>query len=619
MSRKSTRLITVLSIWLAALTLAVPSWGSAIGTPVAIGGHAADIALDEARGVLYIANFTANRIDVMSLGNLSVQTSINVAPFPASIAMSPDGRHLLVTHYANFEQPAAANNALTVIDLETRGKQTFALGSPALGVAFGNGPRALVVTASDFSLFDPVTGTSSLLYTISDLAATSLPVPPLSFPANITKTSMAVSGDGTKIYGLTDTFEFGYDYVSGWLKILGYTSEPEQGPRVMSVNQDGSRYLAGWVLHGGSIWNSATGVWNLAQFPNAEGVLEIGSHAIDDSRGLVYAQVSVEAEEADTSACGITGDCPLFVNKAPTLQVLNGENLAVLESFNLTENLAGKSLISSDHSTMYSVSDSGVLVIPLSILDTAPRIVADKQDVFFHSNFCDRSVMIQDVVLYDPSGGTTDFSLTVDNAGVQVTPQIGVTPATVQVRVDPSAYQNTTGNDRELYHDRFVRSGEPAHADQGAGECSAAGSARQRRQCSRRAGGHTGGPVARPFYVLRQDTNQVLAFDGNSYSQIAALSTGNTPTQMAITFDRRWLLVGHDNSQYIAVFDLDTLEASIPIRMPGGHYPRSVAASANGILAANRVSGPIHTIDRVDIYSRTAQQLPTPRPLGKRY
>ena len=31
-----------------------------IGRVVPIGGHASDLVLDEARGVLYVANFTAN-------------------------------------------------------------------------------------------------------------------------------------------------------------------------------------------------------------------------------------------------------------------------------------------------------------------------------------------------------------------------------------------------------------------------------------------------------------------------------------------------------------------------------------------------------------------------------
>ena len=48
------------------------------GTVVPIGGHASDIALDEERGVLYIANFTANQIDVMSLRTNTIERSINV-------------------------------------------------------------------------------------------------------------------------------------------------------------------------------------------------------------------------------------------------------------------------------------------------------------------------------------------------------------------------------------------------------------------------------------------------------------------------------------------------------------------------------------------------------------
>jgi len=100
-------------------------------------------------------------------------------------------------------------------------------------------------------------------------------------------------------------------------------------------------------------------------------------------------------------------------------------------------------------------------------------------------------------------------------------------------------------------------------------------------------------------------------FDGQSHSQIATLKTSNTPTQLAVTFDRRQLLVGHDNAQIISVFDLETLQAEAPIRMPGGHYPRSIAASARAVLVASRVAGPAHTIDRVDMTTRSAVELPS--------
>ena len=119
-------------------------------------------------------------------------------------------------------------------------------------------------------------------------------------------------------------------------------------------------------MHGADIWNKATGVWNLAQFPDAEGLLNIGSHAIDSSRGLVYAQVTQEAEETDQAS--------------PILQILDDENLAVLDRIQLPENLAGKSLLSSDSTTMYSISDSGVMVLPMGLLDSVPRVTASGEE-----------------------------------------------------------------------------------------------------------------------------------------------------------------------------------------------------------------------------------------------
>ena len=107
------------------------------GRVIPIGGQASDLALDEARGVLYIANFTANRIEVMSLADGSIQTSINVAPQPGSLSLSPDGRWLLIAHYGATPTGTAPRNSLTLIDLPTNSRQNFVLSAPPLGVAFG--------------------------------------------------------------------------------------------------------------------------------------------------------------------------------------------------------------------------------------------------------------------------------------------------------------------------------------------------------------------------------------------------------------------------------------------------------------------------------------------------
>ena len=56
----------VRGLFSAALVLgfAAASWAATLGTVVPIRGHVSDIALDEGRGVVYAANFTANRIEI---------------------------------------------------------------------------------------------------------------------------------------------------------------------------------------------------------------------------------------------------------------------------------------------------------------------------------------------------------------------------------------------------------------------------------------------------------------------------------------------------------------------------------------------------------------------------
>lgn len=571
-----------------AVPMACTGWGGTFGKAVSIGGQASDIALDETRGVLYIANFTANRIDVMSLADNTIQTSINVAPQPNSLALSPDGHYLVMTHYGNFTAPAGPGNALTVLDLTNNGKQTFALANPPLGVAFGIDGRALVVTTTDYVLFDPVLGTSQQIDTISGVVARTLPVPPANFPPQITNASVAASGDGLTIYGMggsNGTFTFRYDVANKVVRPGGIVvASGTFGPRIVTVNQDASLVMAGWVMidRNGNFTNL---------LPSAN-LLNVGSIAFDDSRGVVYAQV------------------PQTAGEAPVLKILDVDNLAVLERLQLPENLGGRSALTSDGSVLYAVSDSGVLVMPIGSLAQMPRVAPAQQDVIFRGSSCTRGMASQTLTIVNPGGGSTPFTITSTTAGISVSPANAVTPATVRVTVDPTVFQNQKGTSIGTLQ---ITSAQAVNVPLSARVLVNNHDPDQRGAIVDIPGTLSdllADPARDRFYVLRQDTNQLLAFNAANNTQIASLKTGNLPKGMAITFDRRYLLVANDESQYISVFDLETLQRTNPIFIPG-HTAHSVAASANAILAATTDYQGNGRIMKLDIASGKGVELPS--------
>jgi uncharacterized protein (TIGR03437 family) len=596
---------------LVALAALAGSLGAAtLGRVVPIGGQGADLALDESRGVLYIANYTANRIEVMSLANRTIQTSMNVPSQPSSIALSPDGRYLVVAHFGNFAPPASSGNGLTVIELETGSRQTFAMGNAPLGVAFGLDNQALVVTTQEFILFDPVSGTTQVIATLADLAAKTLPQPAASFPTNIVAASVSASGDGLWIWGFGENLVFRYDVVNRALNYFNYVSSPPLGPRAVSVSRDGRRTAMGWMLLVPESFSNLS--LAVAEYPNPSGVLNTGSVLIDSNRGIVYGQVA-SRPAATTTTPGTTGGTPppAAASAAPILQVGDWDNLTTREQLQLAENFAGKSVLSSDGDTMYGISDSGVMILPVGDLDRLPRVRPLQEDLVFRGNFCARNLPSQQLTIVDPSGGNTPFTLSVEGVGVRLSQTSGVTPATIQVSVDTSAIQNLKGTSTatiRISSAAAVNVPEPVRVlinnkepDQRGTFVNVPG----------KLVDLIADPVRDRFYVLRQDKNQVQVYDGANSTRVATLRTCTQPMSMAVTFDRQSLLVGCDRSQYMSVFDLETLLPTQAIPT-GSNYIQSVATSNRKILATTRsASGGDHGIISIDMATRTSTRLPS--------
>ena len=564
------------------------------GSRVQIGGQAADLALDEARGVLYVADFTRNNIEIVSLAANQVVDSINVEPNPSSLSLSPDGRWLLVTHFGNNLPPAQPDNVLTLIDLTGQNAiRKFLLSAPPLGVAFGKDNLALVVTTQQFLLLDPLQGFVGVLDTPADILAKTLPAPAASFPPDITTASVAASADGSRIYGMgssSGTFTFSYDAASHTVSpggiILG---SGVLGPRVVSLSSNGSTVMAGWIM----IDSNHTFINNV---PHSSDQFSVGTTAFDDSRGLVYAHI------------------PAVKGDPPVLQLLANDNLTVLDRLKLPENTTGRSVLKSDASVLYSVSDSGVLVLPVGNLNAWPRLAASVSDLFFRGNFCDRATASQTLTITDPGGGKTPFTITSSDPNVTVSPSSGTTPATVTVTVDPNAFLSQTGTSTATL---TLSSTTAVNIPPTVRVLINVAKPEQRGTILNIPGKLVdilADPARNRYYVLRQDNNTVLVFDGANNTQIGApLRTYNVPTSMAITADNNLLLVGHQESQTLAVFDLNSLQPQpyIQTEAGGGHIVHSLAVSSGKILAAAVDYKNNGHVLSIDLGARVATQLAT--------
>ena len=560
------------AIWL----LGVSAYAATFGTSIPIVGTPSDISLDERRSQLYVANFSAQRVEVYNTLTRSLDDPLEVPLPPSSVTLSPDNRFLIVGQYENVpnENGDLITGHLTIFDLDANQRREVFVDNPVLSVEFGNGGKALVVTTSEFLLVEPFTGVLTTLQTLSDkLDGTQLPVAFLNFPQNIVEAATGVSGDGNRIVVLAQVADgdkntsalLVHDVGSDVVQLAQLIAEPPLGPRAISASGDGNRILAGWALVDFSLIG-------LSQFPAPTGDFRHGSHAWDSGRDLIYADIPVE------------------IGEDPVMHVMDTDNLAVRERIQIPETLTGRSIISSDGVTMYSMSDSGVVQFSLHDLETAPRVVSTREDVLFEASPFNDDYLLQAVDLEDPNGGQVDFSLSLSGQadGIQLSQTSGTTPARIFIKVDPAFYRSSEGTNvakLEIASDAAINLPMPVRLLINTATYPQQG---QIVNIPGKLVDILADPARDRIYVLRQDKDLVLMLDSHSLGQITTFRTGNTPTSMAMTTDRRYLLVGHDDSQHISVFDLETLEKVAPIDVPGA-YPRVVATGNGAIWTTARV------------------------------
>ncbi len=604
----------LISIAMAAATGCIAPLGAAtFGTVVPIGGTASDIALDESRGKLYIANFTAGQVDVLSTSDDVIHTSIPLTFHPGSLALSPDGpnpTYLLVTSYQNGTSTPQGADLITLINLNTNARQTFSTGDPPLAAAFfnqGNQSLALIATTTSLHIFDPVSGTLQTVASFTNLSKT-LPVAPATFPQQILQAELSTAADNVHVWGVLSAGGGGpqgiieYDATQGRLYADGWVTVPPLAPRVTPA-ADGSWAMIGWAAFAHSLCGPGPNFMIRSRYPNPVASTNVTGHAIDSASNTLFAEI------ADPNT---PSGPPYTATKPPLLTIMDADNLTVRDKLILPENMTGRALLTSNRSILYAVSDSGVMVLPVGSLNQAHRLAVNTEDLLMQSSFCTRNAQKTTFTISDPGGNQTDFTISASQPGVTISPLAGTTPATITVTVDPSTVASTSGT---LAVPITVTSGLAVNIPRSVRLLISSPDQDQRGAVVNVPGTLTDilpDSYRQRFYILRQDKNELLVFNATNNQLITALRTGTTPNRMSFTPDGKGLIVANTNSQVLNVFDLDALQPTYPIMLPAGHFGASVAQSNNATLALVENDDSDSTaVDRINFISGCATALPT--------
>jgi len=371
---------------LTALPLAAATFGTVVPSQAA--ASYSDILLDEPRQRLYLVNSAQNRIEVWSTQQRQYLASIRTDNQPISVALSPNNNSLYVTAYSS--------TSLNTIDLT---KATPAVSTrtslPAApeGVAVSKDGRVLITTVGSAGqntllIYDPQTNSLSNV-ALSPPAATPPTLPAPSGRAYLSYHSKLLSTkDGNFIIGTNITtaqttnnrVAFVYEVSSGTVlrsRVLTNLSN------VLSVSPDGSKFMAGYslidtatlaILAQENVANSPFAFPNGTNF-NAQA--NQGGSIFSPDGSVIYGAFNFAPVQVPAAKPNVTR---LLYN--------DPDNLLIKLGLQLPENLSGRMVINSPGDTIYALSESGFIVLPVGQLNQNPVAQVDSQIVLLVNDPC---------------------------------------------------------------------------------------------------------------------------------------------------------------------------------------------------------------------------------------
>jgi len=408
------------------LCLAAQLGAATFGTVVPVVGGLLDIVLDEPRNRLYLVNPAYNRVEVYAIAQRRFLSPVVVDRLPISAAVSRNGKYLHVTCF-----DGASLNSIDLDNL-TVAKRVSLPAKPE-GVAVGADDRVLITTigtgpnnqANTLLIYDPGAAEGRAIgnVVIATPPAQSPRLPPPSGRlALAARSRLAATPDGRYIIGLTNTnnntgVAFVYETASASVlrsRQIGNIST------VISVAPDGSKFMAGLTLFDTETLtvlaqqNAAN-----APFPFQAGAQfsltdNIGGSVFSPDGAWLFSAFNIPPLASPPARPNVS---QLLVN--------DPDNLLIHLAIQLNENVAGKMVMSSD-GTIYALSESGFMILPVSRLDQSPIAMPETRTLLLVNDQCG--------VLADQRTG----AIRVQNLGrgrFTITPQLLQMPQTAQAGI----------------------------------------------------------------------------------------------------------------------------------------------------------------------------------------
>ena len=635
------------------LVLALCAHAATLGRVVPIIGGAADLALDETRGLVYLTSGTQNQVLVYSLARQSFQTPVPTDQTPLAMARSRDGKLLYVACYDS--------SVLDVIDLASltvTGRVNLPAKPEALAV--GKDGRVLISTAGSGTvaanvllLYNPSAGgTLAALPVTPPVAGPIVSPAPADRPFLSIRSQLAASSDGSFIAGVNvpaagPPTVYLYESASG--SVLRSRTLANLSTN-LAISGDGTRVFCGVLLFDAATFqvlaqhspvNAVYPINPATNFAALSGVAATnqGGTVFSPDGATLYAALNVAPVGGLATLSQLTLNDP--------------DNLLIRMGLQLPETLSGKLVIGSDGANIYGLSDSGFVALPVGTVSQGALAVPALAAVLLTRDQCGVAASGSSVTVTINNPGKGRITATgqllqypglANQASPATAPSIrSVAGATTQVNFSFNAGLTRGLGTMAPPHDFAIQSPEAVNIPdrvrvyENVRDSDARGTILPLP---------TGNAPAQPFpdlvydstrqrlYIANFGLNRVEVFDLKLQQFLTPVKVGQSPVSLALTTDGVTLYVANSGGESISIVDPDKLQTTGQVSFPPIAInsnqailtPSVVATSAGNPLVLMSNGGTLGlwtivgnaTVPRgvSKVIGQTPQGAPSPLPLS---